>query len=252
MIATPTPITPPNPAKSVARKTTLIGWMRRHPVVSYFVLAFGLSWAVWIPMALAGARVYEGQAWPTDLPGIFGPLVAAFIMSAVVAGGAGIRGLLQRMARWRVAGKWYLVALSPLAFYAVTVAIQGALGQGWPDLSQLGKFSGLPLVAIPVMLLLLLLTAYPEETGWRGFAAEEMLKTRSFLWTTVVIGLLWALWHVPGMFVIQSYSQMGIASFPMFTLGIVAGSILLTWLYLASGHKFGHNIMRAAVAMLID
>ena len=230
-------LAPPSPSSSAGgtQRTTLIGWMRDHAVTSFFVIAFALSWAVWIPMALASARVDEGQVWPSHVPGLFGPMAAAFIMSAIVAGGGGVRDLVRRMALWRVATKWYLVAVSPLAFYAIGVAIQGVLGQGWPDLAQLGKFSGLPVVAVPVMLLLLLVTGYAEETGWRGFAVQETLKTRSFLWTAIVIGLLWALWHVPGMFVIQSYRQMGVPMIPLFTLGIVCGSILLTWLYRGSG-----------------
>lgn len=230
-------LAPPSPSPSAGdtQRMTLIGWMRDHAVTSFFVIAFALSWAVWIPMALAGARVAEGQVWPSHVPGLFGPLAAAVIMSAIMAGGGGVRDLARRMAQWRVAPQWYLIAVSPLAFYAIGVAIQGALGQGWPDLAQLGTFSGLPVVAAPVMLLLLLVTGYAEETGWRGFAVQEMLKTRSFLWTAIVIGLLWALWHVPGMFVIQSYRQMGIPMIPMFTLGIVCGSILLTWVYRGSG-----------------
>ncbi len=139
-------LAPPSPSSSAGgtQRTTLIGWMRDHAVTSFFVIAFALSWAVWIPMALASARVDEGQVWPSHVPGLFGPMAAAFIMSAIVAGGGGVRDLVRRMALWRVATKWYLVAVSPLAFYAIGVAIQGVLGQGWPDLAQLGKFSGLP------------------------------------------------------------------------------------------------------------
>src|SRR5919202_4972531 len=225
----------PNPASADTLPTATLSWLRRHAVISYFVLAYALSWAVWIPMALAGARVYQGQAWPSHIPGLFGPLAAAFIMSAVVAGSAGMRDLLRRMLRWRVAARWYLVAVSPLAFYALAVITLAALGQGWPDLAQMGTFSGLPVVTVPVMGLLLLATSYAEETGWRGFAAEELLKTRSLLWTALVIGLLWTFWHVPSVFMIENYRQMGIAIVPILTLGIVSGSILLAWLYRGSG-----------------
>jgi membrane protease YdiL (CAAX protease family) len=213
----------------------MLTWLRRHAVISYFVIAYALSWAVWIPMALVGARVYQGQAWPSHIPGLFGPLAAAFIMSAVVAGSAGMRDLLRRMLRWRVVARWYLVAVSPLAFYALAVITLAARGQGWPDLARMGMFSGLPVVSVPVMGLLLLATSYAEETGWRGFAAEELLQTSSLLRAALAIGLLWTLWHVPSVFVIENYRRMGIAIIPMLTLGIVSGSILLAWLYRGSG-----------------
>lgn len=209
--------------------------MRRHTVISYFVIAYAFSWAIWIPMALANVRAYQGSPWPNHIPGLFGPLIAAFVMSAIVRGGPGVKDLLARMVRWRVAARWYLVALSPLAFFAVASIGMVATGRGWPDFSELGKFSSLPVVAAPVMWLLLLVTAYAEETGWRGFAVPEMLKKRSLLTTAVVIGLLWFLWHIPSMFVIENYRQMGFAILPTFMLGIVAGSIFLAWLYRASG-----------------
>jgi uncharacterized protein len=215
--------------------TKVFGAMRRHTVISYFVIAYAFSWAIWIPMALAGMRVYQGSAWPNHIPGMFGPLVAAFVMSAVVGGGAAVKDLLRRMARWHVAPRWYLVALSPLLFFALAAVAMAATGSGWPDLGELGKFAGLPVVAAPIMWLLLLVAGYAEETGWRGFAVPEMLKTRSFLSTALVIGLLWALWHIPSMFLIESYRQMGIAMFPIFTIGIICGSIFLAWLYRATG-----------------
>jgi uncharacterized protein len=215
--------------------TEIFAVMRRHTVISYFVIAYAFSWAIWIPMALAGMRIYQGSAWPNHIPGMFGPLVAAFVMSAVVGGWAAVKDLLSRMARWRVAAHWYLVALSPLLFFAIAAVAMAATGSGWPDLGELGKFASLPVVAAPVMWLLLLVVGFAEETGWRGFAVPEMLKTRSFLSTALVIGLLWAIWHIPSMFIIESYRQMGIAIFPIFTIGIVFGSIFLTWLYRASG-----------------
>jgi membrane protease YdiL (CAAX protease family) len=214
---------------------TLMAWMRQHTVSSYFFIAFGLSWTVWIPMAVTGVRVYQGQAWPTHILGLFGPMAAALIMSTVVGGVAGARDLLRRMVQWRVSGKWYMLALSPVAIYAGAVVTLGILGRGWPNLMDMGKFSGLPAVAVPVMALLLLGTTFGEETGWRGFAVPEMLKTRRFLSTAIMIGLLWTLWHVPLMFVIDNYRQMGIAMFPALTLGIVSGSIVLTWIYRESG-----------------
>jgi len=63
------------------------------------------------------------------------------------------------------AGTWYLIAFSPIAFYMAAVLAQAALGQGWPDLAEMGKFGSLPVVAVPLMWLLLLASSYAEETG---------------------------------------------------------------------------------------
>ena len=213
----------------------LTGAMRRHSVVAYFVIAYLISWAIWIPMAALGARVYQGAAWPTHTPGLVGPIAAAFVMWAVVGGRPAIKDLQRRMVRWRVAPRWYLVAVSPLAFFAIAAVAMAASGQGWPDLAELGSFSGLPTVAAPVMWLLLLVAAYMEETGWRGFAVPQLLKSRSLLTTALIVGILWASWHLPSMLVIENYRELGAGFLPGFVIGIVAGSVFLAWLYRASG-----------------
>jgi uncharacterized protein len=215
--------------------TQLKGAMRRHSVVSFFVVAYAISWAIWIPMALVGTRIYQGSAWPSHIPGLFGPMAAAFVMWAIVGGRPGVKDLLRQMVHWRVAPKWYLVALSPLAFFAIAAVAMEVSGQGWPDITELGMFSSLPVVAVPVMWLLLLATSYAEETGWRGFAVPQLLKNRSLLTTALIIGILWACWHVPSMFVIENYRALGTDFLPGFFIGIIAGSIFLAWLYQASG-----------------
>ena len=209
-------------------------WLRRHPVFGFFVVAYAIAWAVWIPMAVAGIRVHQGDAWPTHIPGLAGPFVAAFVMSAVLGGRRGVRDLLARMGRWRVSPKWYLVALSPLAFFALAAAALALIDRA-PDLRELMRFSGLPTVWPVVMWILLLGTGYLEETGWRGYAVPQLQGTRSMVSSAVIIGALWACWHVPSMFVIQNYRDLGVGFMPGFLIGIMAGSIFLTWLYDGSG-----------------
>ncbi len=63
----------------------------------------------------------------------------------------------------------------------------------------------------------------------------QLLKTRSLLTTALVVGVLWALWHVPSMFVIENYRELGMTFLPGFFFGVIAGSIFLGWLYRASG-----------------
>jgi hypothetical protein len=74
-------------------------------------------------MALTGMRAYQGSGWPTHIPGLLGPMLATFVMSALLAGGGGA-GLLRRMFLWRVPIPRYLVALSPLAFFVLASLAQ--------------------------------------------------------------------------------------------------------------------------------
>lgn len=209
--------------------------IRAHPVAAYFVLAYAIAWAVWIPMALAGVRVYQGSAWPTHLFGLFGPVVAAVAITVLIARREGLREYLRRLFRWRVGAVWYAAAFSPVAFFAIAAVASAATGAGWPDLNELGSFSGLPVLAAPLMWVALLVLAYAEEGGWRGFAVPKLLERHGLLATALVVGVLWAAWHVPSLFVIENYRELGVSSLPGFFIGIVSGSIFLAWLYRASG-----------------
>src|SRR4051812_48215453 len=81
--------------------------IRRHPVLSYVVLATGFSWAWWIPMALRGELVTRGGV-VTHFPGLLGPLLAGLAVTAIVDGRVGLRAFSGRLVRWRVPRRWYL------------------------------------------------------------------------------------------------------------------------------------------------
>jgi membrane protease YdiL (CAAX protease family) len=84
-------------------------------------------------------------------------------------------------------------------------------------------------------LAILALNAFPEEAGWRGFAVPELLQTRRLLSTGLLVGVFWALWHLPSLFFIETYRGLGTTFIPAFFLGVVSGSVFLAWLYSASG-----------------
>ena len=213
----------------------MISFVRRHPVAAFFVLTYVLTWSVWVPMAVGGVTVRQGSAWPTHVAGLFGPMSAAIIVSAVTAGRGGLARLARASIRWRVDARWYLVALSPALFFALAAVGMAVAGRGVPDIAELSRFSGLPAVAAPLMWLLLMVAAYGEESGWRGFAVDSLLRRHSLLPTALVVGVLWAAWHVPSLLVIQNYRDLGSGMLPGFFSGIIAGSIFLAWLYRETG-----------------
>ena len=91
-------------------------------LLAFFALAYALSWAWVVPLALAHQLVRRGDGWPTHAPALLGPLVAAFAVTAWTAGRPGVRELLGRLGRWRVAARWWLVAVGPAGFLLVTLA----------------------------------------------------------------------------------------------------------------------------------
>jgi hypothetical protein len=103
----------------------------RVVLVAFFLLAFGFSWAVWLPAAAAsrGLLAWEVPSWLGVLLGSFGPTLAALPVTAVTAGRAGLRGLLGRLLIWRVGLHWYAFALVwPAVHSLAATAIQILLG----------------------------------------------------------------------------------------------------------------------------
>ena len=109
--------------------------LRRHPLITFFVLAYALSW--W-PSIL-----YALDLSPQPIVG-FGPFLAALVVLAITHGKTDIMGLLRRMVRWRVAPVWYAVALLvPVAITVVAAMLNVLLGAQAPSSSELGGWTSL-------------------------------------------------------------------------------------------------------------
>ena len=99
------------------------GAIRRWPLVSFVALAYALSWAWAFPLVFLGDIVHRGVGLPTNLPALVGPALAAFVVTALVSGRAGVRDLLGRVARWRMPARWWVAAWSPLLFLGCALAV---------------------------------------------------------------------------------------------------------------------------------
>jgi membrane protease YdiL (CAAX protease family) len=213
--------------------------VRRHPVGAFFLLAFLLSWGYWIPDALAGGHA-------SHFPGLLGPMVAALLLTPVVAGRAGLADLLRRMRRWRVAPRWYAACLLPFAAGLAGVAALWAWAPAsppWRD-GRLALMPGLPAAGwLAVALLVLLVNGYGEETGWRGYAWPRLRERHSLGGAALVLAVPWALWHVPTFFIDSGMRGFPPLLLPGFLAGMLAGSLVLGWLY----ERTGGSILVVAV-----
>src|ERR671913_1571153 len=166
--------------------------MRRYPLVTFFLLVFILTWVVWVPRASGAPLGVVGQAWT------WVPAIAALLAAALTGGRGALRELGSRLVRWRVGWQWYVVViLGPAAFSLSVAGVYALLG---------GSFSAaLPwaqseetLVMLPVLFLILALTdGLGEEPAWRGFALPQLLSRHNALVASLIVGVLWALWHLP-------------------------------------------------------
>ncbi len=208
-------------------------WVRQHQLVVYFILAYLLTWVLVSPLALAGLRHTAPpvpEVW--HALGALGPITAAFAVTAVALGRRGARQLVASMGRWRVGLRWLFVAvLSPFALFAISAVVARVAGQPGPDLGPLAaRFGDAPWLL--GAFLAAVVYGIGEEPGWRGFALPRLQKRWSALVAASLLTVLWAAWHIP--FFAYRYHLDAISNV-FFVLGLLAGSIFLTWLYNGAG-----------------
>jgi membrane protease YdiL (CAAX protease family) len=158
--------------------------------------------------------------------------VAAVIITAQEYGREGLRALMGRVLRWRVAPIWYGVTiLGPLALTLAAVALHATLGGRMPSLGTL--IGALPVVLLTA-LYMIVSVALGEEVGWRGYALPASLQARhGALLSSLILGVLWALWHLPLFF--NPDTLYGNLPFVLFLAYLVPFTILITWVFNSTG-----------------
>lgn len=161
--------------------TTNTSVVKRHPLVTFFILTYGFSWGSYY--LLSGPFLFP-----------WGPMLAALIVASVTSGKNGLKDLLHRCLRWRVGLTWYAVTLVvPIVIALAAVALNILLGAAVDTAVQLG-----PWYSFFFLFPLCLLDApLEEETGWRGYALPRFSADRSPLANTLILAVLVAGWHMP-------------------------------------------------------
>jgi uncharacterized protein len=166
--------------------------VKRHPLITFFVLAYALSW--W------PAILYALDLLPQPIVG-FGPSLAALVVLALTSGKSGIVGLLRRLVRWRVAPVWYAVALLlPVAISLTAAAFNVLLSAQAPSSVEWGGWRGL-FSTFFILLLIPGLGGTWEEPGWRGYALPRLQVSRSALFASLILWVGLIVWHLPLMLV---------------------------------------------------
>ena len=200
--------------------------MKKHVGFIFVLLTYILTWSVEIPMALtkhgyAAINISKGlQTICTLSPGI-----VAIILTGIYFGKNSLKSLFKAIVKWRVKFKWYIIiiilgialcGLSLLIFNWIT-------GQSIkPDQPYNFGF---------YFILILPLSAFWEEIGWRGFLLPVLQEKYTSIKSSIIIGFVWGLWHLPIYLAINPYGDKTIIFFLMMFIGCFALSIIATYLY---------------------
>jgi CAAX protease family protein len=209
--------------------------LARHPLTFYFLIAYAFSWLVWVPLALSkdGAGVLSfrspiGASASVVVASFVGPFLSAFIMTGVTEGRTGTGRLLRRCVLWQVGFGWYLVALIgiPLILLLGVTVLPGAMA----------SFRGLAFLVTPrpwlsQIVYVLLHGPLGEEPGWRGFALPRLQRLYGPLVGSLILGPLWALWHLPFFWVPAWSFPPTLFNIVMFVVAAVPLTIVMTWVF---------------------
>ena len=210
------------------------GLLARQPLISYFIITFAFSWLVFLP----GVLTYYGvlSVAPSvigvlGIVGLLGPVLSGFVMTALTEGGAGVGDLLRRIVLWRVGLRWYLFVLLGIPAVVVlgTLIRPGALASfdisAQPiSLAYLTAFVSMVAIGGPLF----------EEPGWTGFAQSRLQRLHGPLVGGLILGSLWALWHLPGFLIpsqnLQDIPPRGtVLDFVVFALALMGLRLVIMW-----------------------
>jgi membrane protease YdiL (CAAX protease family) len=241
--------------RSQSHRTAVPAGKFDWPLVLFFAIAYAIAWGVFgiisliarqsgvesaqTLMALGDSFQLEGV--PLSVPGWlvylltrladFAFSIAGLVMIAVTAGRAGLGELWQRLTRWRIPWIWYGAGLLPILLYGVAtaVAIPVAGAGGTVDLSGKAIYTILFSAQAGLFVSLFLRGAMGEELGLRGFALPRLQARMSSFRASLLIGILWAAWHLPVLL------GRDVISILLFLLLAVVISFIFTWLFNGSG-----------------
>jgi membrane protease YdiL (CAAX protease family) len=203
-------------------------FLRNHNLIAGILLMFIFTW----PIDLANAGLLHFKVpYVISITFGWGIIFASLIMTSLALGKDGIVRLIQRFLIWRVGWMWYLAAFLLLPTIYLSAVLIHAAWTGSPiDFSTVaahiifGASANLPTFILPFFIFDFLTNG--EEMGWRGYVLPRLQAKYSALVSSVILGAIWGLWHLPRYLAPENSS-----SFALGTLKIFAEAILYTWIY---------------------
>jgi uncharacterized protein len=199
-------------------------------MLRFFSLTYAVTWTCFVAsLALSGSApsfvsTLSVLRTPLLILGTFAPSLVAFALTARAEGTAGMKVLLRRTYQWPSTIRWYLFAVGYLAAIKLAVVvIHRLLADAWP------RFGTDPWYLIAAAVVISTPVQAGEEIGWRGYALPRLAARMGLPRASLVLGLIWACWHLP-LFFVPGLNQYG-QSFPLFALGGIALSVAIAWLY---------------------
>ncbi len=217
----------------------------------FFVFVFCWTWSFWIAAAVFGISAQSTSGITLEILGLLGPML----------GGIGFTYFTQSKERWleywvriidlkRIEPKWYLtIFLFIPALFTIAVLLDVA-SSGNAALVLIGErvapFLAAPLTLVPFLLSVFIYGPLPEELGWRGYALDQLQDRWNALVSSLVLGAIWALWHLPLFFIRDTLFYSHGAWSPWFwefMAEVIPFAVVFTWIF--------NNTRRSTLAAIL-
>src|SRR5688572_30127322 len=214
----------------------------------YFVATFAWTWLIWGIGILLGITAESREGLIVALLGVIGPMVTGIGFTYLTQDKEGRRDYWKRIVDFkRISARWYpvifLVVAVLISLAALFDVLAGGSGASWGD-------TLLNAATNPFSLLLSILFAslfpFIEELGWRGYVLDRLQEKHSALVSSLMLGVIWSLWHLPTFFIRDSYQAslgIGTLAFWWFFAGIIPLTFAFTWIY--------NNTNRSTLAVIL-
>ncbi len=206
--------------------------MKNMPVWVFFVCVYLCSWTCWLPFVLA----HQPTPFGLLLLGLMMPSLLGIVLTYLTQDRVGRRDFWSRVFSVRRIGLGWFALI--LVLFPVLSGLAGLIyiltGGSGLSLAHTQQLVSHPLQLLVFLLTLLVGGPLTEELGWRGFALDRLQGRWNALPASLILGSLWALWHLP-LFFIPSMPQyamgFGTADFWLFLVSLVSLAVIMTWVY---------------------
>ncbi len=214
----------------------------------FFVVVLGWTWLFWILAAILGLGMNTTSGVVLLLLGVLGPMIAGIGFTYLTQDKKGRRDYWLRIIDpRRIGARWFLVIILLVPVLNVLAALLDILsgGNGATLGEAAAQFFSQPLTIIPSLLFASLIP-FIEELGWRGYVLDRLQSRWTALVSSLILGIVWSLWHLPLFFIEGTYQyNLGVGSlaFWLFMIGVVPLSVPFTWIF--------NNTLRSTLAAIL-